>query len=170
MEKDIYNLLDNLKNGIREDFNIYVGVEEYKDIVKLGRNRKEKLQLLIMCYVNNPTIEELNNWTLEQFLEYVKETDDEEFFEQDMVEIRKCIDLINEKEIIEESDIIMSDKWKETSSTYKFLKDIIEDISCGEKDIEYDIDKSINKIMGNDYLWSNFYDELYSDLVEKESE
>ena len=94
MEKDIYNLLDNLKNGIREDFNIYVGVEEYKDIVKLGRNGKEKLQLLIMCYVNNPTIEELNNWTLEQFLEYVKETDDEEFFEQDMVEIRKCIEMI----------------------------------------------------------------------------
>ena len=47
-----------------------------------------------MCYVNNPTIEELNNWTLEQFLEYVKETDDEEFFEQDMVEIRKCIKII----------------------------------------------------------------------------
>lgn len=94
MEKDIYNLLDNLKNGIREDFNIYVSVEEYKDIVKLGRNGKEKLQLLIMCYVNNPTIEELNNWTLEQFLEYVKETDDEEFFEQDMVEIRKCIEMI----------------------------------------------------------------------------
>lgn len=97
MEKDIYNLLDNLKNGIREDFNIYVGVEEYKDIVKLGRNGKEKLQLLIMCYVNNPTIEELNNWTLEQFLEYVKETDDEDFFEQDMVEIRKCIKIIEEE-------------------------------------------------------------------------
>lgn len=97
MEKDIYNLLDNLKNEIREDFNIYVGVEEYKDIVKLGRNGKEKLQLLIMCYVNNPTIEELNNWTLEQFLEYVKETDDEEFFEQDMVEIRKCIKIIEEE-------------------------------------------------------------------------
>lgn len=97
MEKDIYNLLDNLKNGIREDFNIYVGVEEYKDIVKLGRNGKEKLQLLIMCYVNNPTIEELNNWTLEQFLEYVKETGDEEFFEQDMVEIRKCIKIIEEE-------------------------------------------------------------------------
>ena len=97
MEKDIYNLLDNLKNWIREDFNIYVGVEEYKDIVKLGRNGKEKLQLLIMCYVNNPTIEELNNWTLEQFLEYVKETDDEEFFEQDMVEIRKCIKIIEEE-------------------------------------------------------------------------
>ena len=97
MEKDIYNLLDNLKNGIREDFNIYVGVEEYKDIVKLGRNGKEKLQLLIMCYVNNPTIEELNNWTLNDLLEYIKETDDEEFYEQDMVEIRKCIKII-EKE------------------------------------------------------------------------
>ena len=83
-----------------------------------------------------------------------------------MVEIRKCIDLINEKEVLEESNI-MSDKWKETSSTYKFLKSVIEDINCGETDIEYDIDKSIDKIMEDDYLWDNFYNDLYSDLVEK---
>lgn len=63
----------------------------------------------------------------------------------------------------------MSDKWKETSSTYKFLKDTIEDMTCGETDIEYDIDKSIDKIIEDDYLWDNFYNELYSNLVEKES-
>lgn len=168
MEKEVYEMLDNLKNGNQIDFNIFVGVEEYKDYVKFGRNSKERLQILIMCYVINPKIDELNNWTLDDLLAYIKNTDDEEFYEQDMVEIRKCIDLINEKEVLEESNI-MSDKWKETSSTYKFLKDIIEDMGCGETDIEYDIDKSIDKIMEDDYLWDNFYNEVYSNLVEKES-
>ena len=97
MEKEIYEMLDNLKNGKQTDFNIFVGVEEYKDYVKLGRNSKERLQILIMCYVNNPKIDELNNWSLNDLLEYIKETDDEEFYEQDMVEIKKCIELI-EKE------------------------------------------------------------------------
>ena len=78
------------------------------------------------------------------------------------------MDLINEKEVLKENDI-MSDKWKETSSTYKFLKDIIEDMTCEESDIKYDIDKSIDKIMENDYLWDNFYNELYSNLVKKEN-
>lgn len=76
------------------------------------------------------------------------------------------MDLINEKEVLKESEI-MSDKWKETSSTYKFLKDIIEDTNCGESDIEYDIDKSIDKIMDDDYLWDDFYNGLYGNLVKK---
>ena len=44
MGKDIYNLLDNLKNGIREDFNIYVGVEEYKDT---GERQRTKIKLVL---------------------------------------------------------------------------------------------------------------------------
>lgn len=76
------------------------------------------------------------------------------------------MDLINEKEVLKENDI-MSDKWKETSSTYKFLKDIIEDMTCEESDIEYDIDKSIDKIMYDDYLWDDFYNKLYGNLVKK---
>jgi len=95
-KESIYQKLDNLKNGIEDDFNLFVGVEEYKKYVELGRNKKEKLQILIMCYVDNPTIDELNNWSLNDLLDYIKETD-EEFYEQDMIEIKKCIELI-EKE------------------------------------------------------------------------
>lgn len=95
-KESIYKKLDNLKNGIEDDFNLFVGVEEYKKYVELGRNKKEKLQILIMCYVDNPTIDELNNWSLNDLLDYIKETD-EEFYEQDMIEIKKCIELI-EKE------------------------------------------------------------------------
>lgn len=166
IEKEtIYKKLDSIKKGEQLDFNIFADVREYKNYVKLGRNSKERLQILIMCYVDNPTIEELNSWTINKFAEYVKETDDEKFYEQDILEINKCVELINE-DILKESEI-MSDKWKETSSTYRFLKDIVEDMSWGETDIEYDIDKSINEIMEDDYLWDNFYNELYSDLVEK---
>lgn len=98
-EEYINNLLETLREIPRIDFNLYVGIENYKDCVKLGRNTKERLQILIMCYVNNPTIDELLNWTLNDLLEYIKETDDEEFYEQDMVEINKCIELIKEKEV-----------------------------------------------------------------------
>ena len=97
MEQDINNLLETLREIPRINFNLYVGIENYKDCVKLGRNAKERLQILIMCYVNNPTIDELLNWTLNDLLEYIKETDDEEFYEQDMIEINKCIELIKEK-------------------------------------------------------------------------
>ena len=167
MEKEIYEMLDSLKNGKQIDFNIFVGTEEYKDYVKLGRNSKERLQILIMCYVNNPKIEELNNWSLDDLLKYIKETDDEEFYEQDMVEIRKCIDLINEE--IKGKSEIMSDKWKETSMTYKFLKDFLEDMTSGNDEKEYDIEKTIDKIMEDDELWDNLYYAVEQDLVEKES-
>lgn len=92
----IYQKLDNLNNGIEDNFNLFVDIKEYKKYVELGRNNKEKLQILIMCYVDNPTIDELNNWSLNDLLDYIKETD-EEFYEQDMIEIKKCIELI-EKE------------------------------------------------------------------------
>ena len=167
MEKEIYEMLDNLKQGKQIDFNIFVGVDEYKNYVKLGRNSKERLQILIMCYVNNPKIDELNNWSLNDLLEYIKETDDEEFYEQDMIEIRKCIDLINE-ETLKESEI-MSDKWKETSITYKFLKDFLKDMTSGNEEKEYDIEKTIDKIMEDDYLWDNLYSSIEEDLVEKEN-
>lgn len=167
MEKEVYKMLDSLKNGEQIDFNIFVGTEEYKDYVKLGRNSKERLQILIMCYVNNPKVEELNNWSLDDLLEYIKETDDEEFYEQDMVEIRKCIDLINEEKW--EESVVMSDKWKETSMTYKFLKDFLEDMTSGNEEKEYDIEKTIDNIMEDDYLWDNLYYAIEQDLVEKES-
>ena len=96
MSEDIYEKLNILKEIENIDFNIYVGFDEYVDFVKLGRTKKERLQILIMCYVNNPTIEELKNWSLDDLLNYIKDTDDIEFYEQDMVVIRQCIKLINE--------------------------------------------------------------------------
>ena len=51
---------------------------------------------------------------------------------------------------------------------YRYLRELIEDISSGEEDIEYDIDKSIEQILGDDKLWDEFYTNLYADIVKKE--
>lgn len=97
MENKVKMLLDCLKKKQQIEYDIYTTFEEFKNYVALGKTSKERLQILIMCYVDNPTIEELNNWTLEDLLEYIKETD-VEFYGQDMIEIRKCIKLIKECE------------------------------------------------------------------------
>lgn len=97
-EEKIYNMLDCIKNNIEMDFDIFTSIKEYQNYVKLGRNKKERLQILIMCYVYKPTIKELNYWSLNDLLEYIRETDDIDFYEDDMIEIKKCIDLIDEME------------------------------------------------------------------------
>lgn len=92
MKKQVLHLLDCIKKGQEVDYNIYTGVEEFKDLVMLGQDSKERLQILIMCYVNNPTLKELNDWTLDTLIEYMQETN--EHFQEDMLEITKCIELI----------------------------------------------------------------------------
>lgn len=49
---------------------------------------------------------------------------------------------------------------------YRYLRGLIEDIQ-EEDDIEYDIDKSIEKILDDDDLWDNFYNGINTDLVKK---
>lgn len=78
-DKISYNLeqINNLNNNFRYD--IEVGIEEFIDYVKQGKTPKEKLQIFIMCYVNNPSYGELANWELTDLMDYIKETD--EFYE-----------------------------------------------------------------------------------------
>ena len=71
-----------------------VGVQSWELYVKFGTTNKERLQILIMCYVVNPKLEELNNWTINDLLNYIKETD--EYYEKDKEIIERCVNLINE--------------------------------------------------------------------------
>ena len=64
----------------------------------------------------------------------------------------------------------MLDENFKKGTSYKYLKELIEDIQDGERDIKYNIDKSIEKILDDDYLWDNFYNNIYADLVEKTDE
>lgn len=49
---------------------------------------------------------------------------------------------------------------------YRYLRELIEDMQDSE-DIEYDIDKSIEQILDDDYLWNEFYNNINADLVKK---
>lgn len=49
---------------------------------------------------------------------------------------------------------------------YRYLRELIEDMQDSE-DIEYDIDKSIEKILDDDNLWDEFYNNINADLVKK---
>lgn len=96
MEENVIIELDKIKNNINDiDYSkFYVGIEDYELLVRIGRTRKERLQILILCYVYRPTLNELNNWELNDLIKYMEETD--EFFEEDMIYIRKCEKIINE--------------------------------------------------------------------------
>lgn len=93
-EERVNNLLKNIKKGVETDFNLMVGVQSWELYVKFGTTKKERLQILIMCYVANPKLEELNNWTINDLLNYIKETD--EYYEKDKEIIERCVNLINE--------------------------------------------------------------------------
>lgn len=93
-EERVNNLLKNIKKRVETDFNLMVGVQDWELYVKFGTTKKERLQILIMCYVANPKLEELNNWTINDLLNYIKETD--EYYEKDKEMIERCVNLINE--------------------------------------------------------------------------
>ena len=89
--------LENIKNGVKDfDYEIYTDFSNFKNIVKLGKTYRERLQLLIMCYYYEPKLEELKNLTLEQVLDYIKETDEQ--YRQDEKYVIECINLIKELE------------------------------------------------------------------------
>lgn len=96
MEQEVYKKLKDIESGKEVNYDLFVAIDEYKKYVKLGRNYRERLQILIMCYVDSPTLYELNNWDLAKILEYIRETDDMDFYGQDMEEITKCVKLILE--------------------------------------------------------------------------
>ena len=45
-----------------------------------------------MCYYSNPTIEELENLTLQEVVNYIKDTD--EYYNKGKKYINKCIEII----------------------------------------------------------------------------
>lgn len=60
---------------------------------------------------------------------------------------------------------MLGENFKKTT-IYKYLKELIEDIQDSD-DIEYDIDKSIERILDDDNLWNEFYNNINTDLVKK---
>lgn len=73
---------------------IYVAYEDYPEIIKEGKTQKERKELLWRCYACNPKKEEVENMSLEDMIEYMKETDP--LFDYYKNIIDNCVKLIKE--------------------------------------------------------------------------
>lgn len=75
---------------------ILVGYPEYKDVVKQGKTSKERKELLWRCYACNPKKEEVETMSVEDMVEYIKETDP--LYDYYKKYIDECVKLIKEVE------------------------------------------------------------------------
>ena len=73
---------------------IVVDIQDYPEIVAQGKTFKERKQLLWCCYAVYPKIGEIDKLSLEEMIDYIKETD--EFYSIDKPYIDKCVELIAE--------------------------------------------------------------------------
>lgn len=93
IEEQILNNLEFIKKNIYSyNYEIETSIEMLPNLIKLGKTKKEKLQILMMCYISNPSLNELRDWSLNTFKRYVKQTDD--FYEHDLYYFNKCYKLI----------------------------------------------------------------------------
>lgn len=173
MEKEkVYELLESINNNQDIDYNILVAIDDYPRYVSLGRNQKESLQILIMCYVNNPKLEELHTWTKNDFVDYFKETDDSEYINHDMEIINKCMEIINEKspylnkkQVYNELDKVWGlNKNTTLDEIEEFYNQItgLNNLSIGEK-----IDYLYNYVLESMLKDNNITEELYNEIKEE---
>lgn len=158
-------ILERYFNNIYEDENSYEmetwtnkGVNMIIDLEKDGNELLEQLK----DYVDNFDIdseidlyrenkEYRNNFTLEESLEDFKDY------------INYVKNLINELE--HRGHTVIGEKYKKTLE-YRYLEGIIEDMQDGET-VKYNIDKSIENILNDDYLWDNFFNSIRNDLIKE---
>lgn len=84
--------LEDIANGVRRNYEIFIDFSKYAKLVKVGRTYRERLQILIMCYYVNPTLEELQNLTLADVVKYIEDTDEK--YKKDITYLVKCVKLI----------------------------------------------------------------------------
>lgn len=75
---------------------IYASFEDYEDIVKQGKTYLERKELFWRCYACDPKQEEIENMSLQDMVDYIKETD--QLYDYDKKYVDKCIELIKEME------------------------------------------------------------------------
>ena len=73
---------------------IEVSFSEFPKEVSKGKTYKERKEIFWRCYAVNPKKEEIDNLSLQDMIDYIKETDT--YYKQDKKYIDKCIKLINE--------------------------------------------------------------------------
>lgn len=73
---------------------IYVNMEQFPVVVMRGKSYNERKELLWRCYASNPKKSEVEKMSLEDMIDYIKDTD--EFWSEDYIYINACVELINE--------------------------------------------------------------------------
>lgn len=73
---------------------IYVDIEQFPRVVMRGKSYNERKELLWRCYASNPKKSEVEKMSLEDMIDYIKDTD--EFWFKDYIYINSCVELINE--------------------------------------------------------------------------
>ena len=148
------NNLQYLKNEKDIDYSIITDFKNFPTIIYIGKTRSERLQLLVMCYYHNPRLKELQNATLDNVLEYIKNTD--EYFERDEGIISKCVDLINEvqdnnkNEVQEIKSIIdrLLDSINGINLSLYLEKENLKKIGLLDEETEKEIDGIRNRLTG----------------------
>ena len=72
---------------------IYVDIEKFPIVVMRGKSYNERKELLWRCYASNPKKSEVEKMSLEDMIDYIKDTDD--FWYKDYIYINSCVELIN---------------------------------------------------------------------------
>lgn len=75
---------------------IHVDFKDFSKIVIRGQSYKDRKELLWRCYAANPKKEEVINMSLDDMVNYIKETD--EFWDEDKKYVDACVALIKELE------------------------------------------------------------------------
>ena len=75
---------------------IYVSVSEFPKEIAKGKTYTERKEILWRCYASNPKKEDIDNLSLQDMIDYIKDTD--EFYEDDKKYIDECVRLIEEVE------------------------------------------------------------------------
>lgn len=73
---------------------IYVDIEKFPRVVMRGKSYNERKELLWRCYASNPKKSEVEKMSVEDMINYIKDTD--EFWFEDYIYINSCVELINE--------------------------------------------------------------------------
>lgn len=73
---------------------IYVDIKQFPKVVMRGKSYNERKELLWRCYASNPKKSEVEKISLEDMIDYIKDTDD--FWHEDYIYINSCVELINE--------------------------------------------------------------------------
>lgn len=74
---------------------IHVSFEDFSKEVIKGETYEERKEILWRCYASNPTKDDLKRMSLEDIIDYIRETD--EFWNFDKKYVDACVALIREK-------------------------------------------------------------------------